>query len=142
MFISKKKMFGISSILFSLIILAFFGTPCYQYGALGRGFYFNVYEFGYGGNITVEAILATLFSIIGAIIVFNLVALFAEQISEKIHGIVNISSWFVALVFAIASMFTKYINESYTPTNSMTFVLLTTIVGIIFSIYTLVVSQD
>ena len=143
MTISKKKLIGISSILFAIVIFCLFGTLCFQYKATSaRGDFFTVYDFGYGGNITIEAILATLVSIIGAICAFNFVSLFVEQISEKMLGIINISLWAVALVFSITALFGRYININYIPTISMTFVLLTTIVAIGFTIFSLVHTEE
>ena len=55
MTISKKKLIGISSILFAIVIFCLFGTLCFQYKATSaRGDFFTVYDFGYGGNITIE----------------------------------------------------------------------------------------
>ena len=55
MTISKKKLIGISSILFAIVIFCLFGTLCFQYKATSaRGDFFTVYEFGYGGNIQLK----------------------------------------------------------------------------------------
>ena len=50
MFISKKKLMTFSSIVSSIIVIALFGTPCYQYtGLITRGDYYLGFDFGFGG---------------------------------------------------------------------------------------------
>lgn len=139
MFISKKKLACFSSILLAIIVFALFGTPCYRYSSsLVGGVYYLGYDFGFGGNIVIEAFNATLVSLIGVILAFNLLSIFIKNLDENKITIVNIVLWTLALIFAICCMFVKHINVNYNPTNSITFSLLSTIIGLVFSIFLLV----
>lgn len=136
MVISKKKLLIISSITLAVFVFALLGTPCYRYtSAITGGTYYLGYDFGFGGNITVESFNATLVSILGIIALFNLVSAFVPKISEKTIAITNIVSWSVATIFSICCLCVKYVNVSYNPTNSMIFVLLAALVGIASSIF-------
>ena len=61
-----------------------------------------------------------------------------SKASEKVVCIFNIVTWSIALVFSITTLCSKFINVSYQPQNSLIFVLIITILGIISSIYSLV----
>ena len=145
MVISKKKLLTVSSLILAILVFVLFGTPCYRYtSSITGGTYYLGYDFGFGGNITVESFNATLVSIIGIIALFNIVSLFVNKLDEKAIGTTNIISWIVATAFSVCCLCVKYVNESYNPTNSIIFVLIVCLIGIASSIYFLVknVSED
>lgn len=143
MYISKKRVITVSSMLIALLIFAFLATPCYNYtGSLGLQGYYSAFDFGFGGNIVVESFTSTLVSIVGAIFLFNLVSYFVEKINEKTAAIVNICAYVLALVFSICCLCTKFINTAYNPTNSLIFVLVLTLISFVTSIAPLLAIDD
>ena len=134
MSISKKRLIALSSIIISVIIFAFLGTACYRYtGFITKGDFYSGYDFGFGGNVIIESFNIILVTICAILLALNLLAFFVEKVSEKPLAITNLVLWVLALAFAICAMCAKYVNESYNPTVSITFVMLLTLVGIISS---------
>lgn len=136
-----KKLQGIVSVVIVLLCLAFLSTPSICYTGFTRGDYFSAFSFELFTNTTILAISATLIGILGFIGLFNLVCTFIPKFSSKALSIFNIVALVVALGFAITFACSKYIAESYTPTNSVSFVVLLTIVAVILSIVILVKAE-
>lgn len=140
--LTGKKLQGIISVVIVLLCLAFLSTPSISYTGTGsRGTYFSAFSFELFTNTSILAISATLISILGFIGLFNLVCAFIPKFSSKALSIFNIVAFVVALGFAITFAFSKYIAESHTPTNSVTFVILLAIVAVILSIVVLVKAE-
>ena len=143
MFISKKKLITFSSIVSSIIVIALFGTPCYQYtGLITRGDYYLGFDFGFGGNVIIEAFNATLFGIIGVILLFNVIALFIEKLEEKKLVAINSTLWVLAIGFSICCLCCKFVNVSYNFTNSVIYILLVTIIALVLNFVILLKNDE
>ena len=142
MFISKKKLICGISIFLSLVVFALLGTFCFNYTAYVTNSYYTGYEFGFGSNVLIEVFNVALVCFIGIITLFNLASLFITKLNDKVISIIDIVLRTIALAFSICCLCSKYVNVSYTPTNSFIFILITTLLGIASSIFTLVVQNE
>lgn len=141
MVLTKKKLAISSTLILAIFALVLFGTFAYHVQNV-TGNYYNGYDFASLENLSVSSVLGTLVCLVGVIALANVVFGFVSSIDEKVVSIFNISAWTIALAFSITALCSKFISVSYNPQNSLIFVLLITIVGIISSIYFLVYTPN
>lgn len=137
MILSNKKLGISTTLILSVVALILFGTFAYHVQNV-TGNYYNGYEFTSLENLSISSVLGTLVCLIGVIALANVCFALISKASEKVVCIFNIVTWSIALVFSITTLCSKFINISYQPQNSLVFVLIITILGIISSIYSLV----